>query len=438
MLKDCRSRMLFVPREFRRFDYAAMAERVKPALPDLAEVVVVRGDKGAFSGFDELLAEEGEVPPPPAQDPNAVKIIMYTSETTGRPKGVLHSNNTLHCEMRAICDYWRVSPTDVIFMPSPVTHATGYMLALEFPWVAGVPAVLLDIWTAARAVELIRDHRCTLTVAATPFLQELLQEAEARGERLPSFRLFACGGASIPPELVRRAFRALENCLAFRVYGSTEAPTITTGIRERGQENLAADTDGEIWNNEVRICDPESGAALPEGAEGEITARGPELFLGFARAEDNAAAFDRDGFFRTGDLGRIEHRSFITVTGRKKDLIIRGGENISPKEIEDALHRHPRIREAAAVSMPHARLGETVCVFMIPADPHAAPALGEVYAWLERAGLARQKFPEYIEIVEDLPRTASGKVKKDILRRIIAEKMEVAGASSAEGRPARG
>ena len=428
MLKDCRSRILFVPREFRRFDYAAMAGRLKPELSDLAEIVVVRGEKGTFSGFDELLAEEGAAPPAPPLDPNAVKIIMYTSGTTGRPKGVLHSNNTLHCELRAISDYWRVTPADVIFMPSPVTHVTGYMLALELPWIAGVPAVMLDTWNGGHAVELIREHGCTLTVGATPFLQELLQEAEARGERLPSFRLFACGGASVPPELVRRTFRVLDNCLAFRVYGSTEAPTITTGVRERRRHDLAADTDGEIWNNEVRICDPESGAELPPGAEGEITARGPELFLGYARDEDNDSAFNADGFFRTGDLGRIEHGSFITVTGRKKDLIIRGGENISPKEIEDALHRQPRIREVAAVSMPHARLGETVCLFLVPTDPGAAPQLGEIAAWLEEAGLARQKFPEHLEIVDDLPRTASGKVKKDILRRTIAEKLEAVGS----------
>jgi len=234
-------------------------------------------------------------------------------------------------------------------MPSPVTHITGYLLALELPWIAGIPVVLLDTWNPARAVDLIRDHRCTLTVGATPFLQELLQEAQARHETLPDFRLFGCGGASVPPDLVRRAYSVLENCLTFRAYGSTEAPTVSAGVRARDQQDLAADTDGEIWGNEVRICDPESGAELPPGADGEITARGPELFLGYSRPEDNDDAFDADGFFRTGDLGRIEHGNFITVTGRKKDLIIRGGENISPKEIEDALHStHGWVRRFAS------------------------------------------------------------------------------------------
>ncbi len=436
MMRDCRSRMLFVPETFRRYDFPAMVARLRPDLPDLAEVVVVRGEAEGCTRYAELLDGGAGSPqsPPVPLDPNAVKMVLYTSGTTGRPKGVLHSSNTIGSELATIGAYWRVEEGDVIIMASPVTHITGFIYGLELPWSAGVPAVLMDIWEAGRAIELIGTHRCTVTVGATPFLQELLDAADRQGTNLPGFRLFACGGAAVPPELIRRAFRVLRDGRALRIYGSTELPTATAGVRSRAQIREAAETDGEIYGCEMRILDPETGAILPTGAEGEIVMRGPELMLGYLRTEDNADAFDAEGFFRTGDLGRIDSAGYLTVTGRKKDLIIRGGENIAPKEIEDALHRHPGIHEAAAVSMPHARLGETVCAYVILADLAAPPTLPQIAGWLQEAGLAKQKYPERIEIVDDLPRTASGKVKKDILRRMIAQKL----VAEAEGAPGGG
>ena len=424
ILRDCRAKLFFVPESFRNFDYSAMAGRLRRELPDLREVIVVRGEAPGCRSYVELL-ESGEraVPSHEPIDPNAVKLVLYTSGTTGNPKGVLHSHNTILSEIDAVIGYWGIDENDVVLMPSPVTHITGYLYALEIAFAAGVRVVFMERWNAREAAELIVRHGVTFSVGATPFLKELTDEVDRCEAALPSLRLFISGGAPVPPELIRRANRSLGNCRAFRVYGSTEAPTITLGIRTRNEAELGAITDGRIVNHEVRICDAHSGAQLADGADGEICARGPELMLGYTEWKQTAEAFDADGFFHTGDLGARSHGDFLTVSGRKKDLIIRGGENISPKEIEDVLHQLPSVKEAAVVAMPHARMGETVCAYVIPQPGHTVdvPALA---TWLERAGLARQKFPERVEVVQELPRTASGKVQKNILRERIASQIE--------------
>jgi len=428
ILKDARARLFLVPQVFRGFDYPAMAQRLRIQLPDLRHVVIVRGQAEGCLSYEELLTR-GDAPGllVPGPDPNAVKLVLYTSGTTGTPKGVLHSHNTIMSEVDAVIRYWGIHERDVVLMPSPVTHITGYLYALEIAFAAGVKVVLMERWNATEAVELIGRHGVTFSVGATPFLKELVAEVEAHGAQLPSLRRFMTGGAPVPPEVIRRASRVLPDCLTFRVYGSTEAPTVTLGIRDPSEAELGAVTDGRIVNHEVRIVDPASGVALDEGLEGEICTRGPEVMLGYADPRHNDEAFDKDGYFHTGDLGYYSNGEFLTVSGRKKDLIIRGGENLSPKEIEDALHRHPAIQEVACVAMPHERLGETVCAFVIP-RPGCTVDVSMVAAFLEQSGLARQKFPERVELVDDLPRTASGKVQKNLLRDRIARMLGLAAA----------
>ena len=297
-------------------------------------------------------------------------------------------------------------------MPSPVTHVTGYCCGLEMPLFLGTRTVLMERWNAARAVEIIEAEQSEATVGATPFLAELLDAAETVGSQLPSLRIFACGGASVPAALIRRAHRSLAG-RAFRVYGLSEAPLVTLGTAAGDAVEIAAETDGRLNGYEVRIVDPISGTAATHD-EGEILVRGDGLFLGYSDSDDNVHAFTADGFFRTGDLGRIVGDSLV-ITGRKKDLIIRGGENISAKEIEDILAADGRILESAAVSMPHPRLGETVCLFAVPA-PNCSLSLDDVSTILAGVGLARQKFPERLILVDHLPKTPSGKVRKDLLR----------------------
>ncbi|MGK2287128.1 AMP-binding protein [Pedomonas sp. V897] len=421
-LADCRSRAIFIPATFRNFNYAEMLEEIRADLPDLKSVIVVRGNGEGDAAYEDLVAAgRGRSIDWPKVDPQSVKMIMYTSGTTGRPKGVLHDHNSIARAVAACTEYWGIQKGDVVLMPSPVTHISGYSNGLELPFLSGTRTVLMEHWNAAEAVKLINHHRISGTVAATPFLQELVATARAENTRLPSIRFFACGGAAVPPEIVRQANALFENGRAFRVYGSTETPLITLGWVGPDVAELAATTDGRIIDYDVLIVD-DAGNPVPQGQEGEIIARGPAMFLGYADDAQNAEAFTPDGYFRTGDIGLITPDGAVLITGRKKDLIIRGGENISAKEIEDALHLHPDVEEAAVVAMPHARLGEGICAYIIPRVGRR-PDMASITAHMATTGLAKQKYPEHVELVDSFPRTASGKIKKDILRKMIAEKM---------------
>lgn len=423
MLADSRSKAFFVAGAFRNYDFAAMAERLRPSLPDLRHVVLVRSH-GSFT-FDSLVeAGRGRSFARPQVDAGSVKLLLYTSGTTGRPKGVLHSHNTLTRVLRKSAEHWGIRPGDSMLMPSPVTHVSGYANGLELPFVAGTRTVLMEAWTAAEALALIETHQVTGTVAATPFLTELATAAREAGTRLPSLRFFACGGAAVPPDVIPAANAAFENCHAFRVFGSSEVPLVSYGFPQPDKEHLAATTDGAIVDYSVRIVDDHE-RDVPAGQEGEILARGPSMFMGYADERQTQEALTADGFFRTGDIGCITPEGAILITGRKKDLIIRGGENISAKEIEDVLHTHPGVREATVIAMPHDRLGEGICAYVILNDGASAGA-AELAAHVQASGLAKQKTPERFEFVDDFPRTASGKIRKDLLRADIKRRLAAA------------
>ncbi|PSC02901.1 cyclohexanecarboxylate-CoA ligase [Alsobacter soli] len=415
MLADCRSKALFTPQRFRSYDYLDMVRRLRPTLPDLLRVVVVRGEAGEFDAFETAVAGPPMPPESFASDANAIKLILYTSGTTGRAKGVLHTHATIMAAMRTFGDFWSVTPQDCVFMASPVSHITGYLYALEQPFVLSTPAVLMDVWQPDTAAELIRTHGCTIAFGATPFLNELAASVERSGRPLPSLRLFPCGGAPVPPEVAYRAQRALAPCVVCRIYGATEVSgPIAFGARN-GDARLAAETDGEIFNADVRIVDPRTGQDVAPGQEGEILLRGPQTFVGYLDPRDDEAAFDGRDFFRTGDLGKIDPPGYIVTTGRSKDLIIRGGENLSPREIEDKLLEHPAVQEAAVVGMPDERLGEAVCAY-VTCRPEGRIDQAEAARFLVERHLAKQKIPIRLEVVEELPKTPTGKVRKDILR----------------------
>ncbi|MEX0407336.1 AMP-binding protein [Aquibium sp. LZ166] len=417
---DARSRVLFVPQSFRRFDYEAMVSRIEDAWSDRPETVLVRPqNESDRTSFEMLLAEAAGPPEIAVVDANDIKLLMYTSGTTGPAKGVLHTHNTIGAEVRNFAGFLGLGADDVVLMPSPLGHITGYLYGIQLPITLGCRVVLMDVWDVGRAADLIDRHGVTFTIGATPFVQELARFAVDHARPMPSLRYFPSGGAPVPPEVVHRANAALPNCTVFRLYGSTEAPTVTLGVPDKARADLGATTEGYVVAHDVRLTDPDGRIVAP-GEEGEIRTRGPEVCVGYARFADNAAAFDADGYFLTGDLARMTPEGCLVITGRSKDLIIRGGENISPKEIEDILHAHPAIDVAAVVAMPHHRLGETCCA-VVRLKPGADFDFAAMERVLSSSGLARQKFPERLEVVSEMPYTAAGKIRKNLLRDLVRD-----------------
>jgi acyl-CoA synthetase (AMP-forming)/AMP-acid ligase II len=403
LLADSGSRMVFVPRRVRNADVLDMVRRAAAGLENPPEIVLVRDEEPGVTGFDALIAGAGDTPLP-AVDPDAVRMVIYTSGTTGRPKGVLHTHNTLGATVRQLARYWQAGDGDAFLVPSPISHIGGSIYAFEFPILFGVRAVLQEAWDAPRAVALIDAHGCTHMAGATPFLEGLLATAREAGSRLPSLRVFVCGGASVPPTLIRAAADHFEGARVMRVFGLTEVPTITVGSRDRADIDHGAETDGMIGIADVRLS-----------PEGEVAAKGAQMFVGYARAEDDAGAFDADGYFRTGDLAELVDGAYLRVTGRAKDIIIRQGENIAPKEVEDLLVQHPGIADIAIVGLPSDKTGEMACAAIVPAPGHA-PDVADLRAFLEEGRLAKYKMPERVVLVESLPRNAIGKVLKNKLR----------------------
>jgi cyclohexanecarboxylate-CoA ligase len=404
-----------VPQRFRDFDYVDMLGRLFPAAHDGPTAVVVRPDGAlpeGFVSFDSFVAGRPAAKVATAHAgettrPDDVSLLLYTSGTTADPKGVLHNHRTLGYEIQSIADLFRLGDRDRVFMASPVTHITGYLYGVLLPPLLGTTVVLLDVWEPEVAARLIEDERCRFTVGATPFLQGLT-DAHAWSGTHCSLRAFLCGGADVPSELVRRSRKVLGSTVV-RVYGSSEFPTFSSGGPEDGLD-VAADTDGlPIGPVDCRLD------RVDESGVGELLVRGPDLFLGYLDSDLNDDAFTTDGFFRTGDLATIGDRGAVTIQGRLKDIIIRNGENISAKEIEDLLYEHPAVCEIAIVAMPDPGTGEKACAFVV-AMPESSPTLDDLSRFQESRGVARQKFPERLELVAELPITPSGKVKKFLLR----------------------
>jgi len=411
VLAEARPRVLFVPQAFRRFDHAALGKRLQDE--KLVEhLVIVRGEIMSAFGLGELFEEPDVSAPTPLSRPSDPALLLYTSGTTSNPKGVLHSHETLLYEIDSLRTVHAITPSDCYLGGSPVTHIAGLVYGLLMPFALGTRTALLERWDAGRALELIASERATFQTGAPTFLQTLAEHPNASKADLSSFRLFSTGGASISTEMIRAAERKL-GCTVKRAYGSTEVPTLTATAFE-DPEGLRLGTDGRaIDAAEMRIVSPD-GLDVEAGGEGEIWARSPEVFIGYRNVALNDGCFAGE-WFRTGDLGRVDAEGFLHVTGRLKDIIIRGGENISVKEIEDLLAEHPAVADVAIVGMPDPVLGERACAFVAPRKG-ASLSFEEMTSYLESREIARQKIPERLEVRAKLPKTTSGKVLKQALR----------------------
>ncbi|MEV7015952.1 AMP-binding protein [Streptomyces sp. NPDC093991] len=375
--------------------------------PDLCGQVPVVGVVGR--DFDELLVEE-PMPGTVQVDPDAPALIAFTSGTTRDPKGVVHSHRTLGYETRQLAASY---PPDRgrQFTVAPVGHFIGMVNAFLIPVLDGTPVNLGDTWNPAQALALMRGDGLTVGGGATYYMTSLLDHPDCTPEHIARLRYAGLGGAAVPSAVTTR----LESLgiSVFRAYGSTEHPSVTCTPYD-GPADKRLHTDGI----------PLPGVELRLAEDGEILTRGPDLCLGYTDPGLTRAAFDADGWYRTGDIGSLDADGWLSVTDRKADVIIRGGENISALEVEEILLGLPGVAEAAVVGVPDPRFGERAAAVLRMRDGWQVPGLAELRLHLERAGLARQKWPERIHAVDDFPRTPSGKVKKFVLRNRIATPVE--------------
>ena len=414
------ARALIVPGVLRGFDHRELAAQVSRTCPSLQHVLVVRAQPAPGQrSLDELLAlpPRSELPPSPLT-PHDVATIFYTSGTTADPKGVMHTPSTLGALVSASRAIRGTRGDEVGILWFPVTHIGGLAFFVIQPVIEGSRAVFLEQFDPETALTLIEREQVTSAGAPPPILQALLRAKGFRRERVRSVRVAGIGAADVPPELMREV-SAEFGAFVYRSYGMTECPMTTAGRRDDPAEKLIT-TDGRpVPGATVRVVD-DAGRALPPNSEGEIALRGPQLCVGYVDARLNDA-FTADGFLRSGDLAVIDDEGFVRITGRKKDIIIRKGENLSAKSIEDELHAHPRIEEAAVIGVPDAVSGERVCAcIVLRAEGASGLTLYDVRHFLLERQVMAQKIPEQVEILAELPRNATGKVNKVELRRRFA------------------
>ncbi|TCN53435.1 cyclohexanecarboxylate-CoA ligase [Rhodococcus sp. SMB37] len=423
MLSHAGTKVLFVPEEFRGYDYATMASALKAEIPTLEHVFVLNTSRETpgCSSFEEafldtpgrIAADVSDALNSRRPGPDDIAMLVFTSGTTGTPKAAMHTYNTAWSGYhRVITRALELTGDDVAFMASTLGHLTGFIHGMLVPLSGGQKIVYQDVWDVEGLLDAIAVEGITWTLSATTFALDMIEAQKRTPRSQQTFRAFACGGAAIPASLAESMHDLFGTSLV-SLWGCSE-----TGIASIHQLGAAVDTLGASdgfrvpWQD-VRIVD-EHGQLVETGATGSLQVRGPSVFAGyFKQPELTAAAFTADGWFDTGDLGRITPDGGIRIEGRTKDIIIRGGQNISAVEIENALFTHEHVQEAAVVAYPDERLGERVCAVVVPAGP--APSLDDLVKHLEKVGMSKQFWPQKLVVADSLPRTPSGKIKKFVL-----------------------
>jgi len=411
MLAVGRTRVIVTPDHYRGFDYREMIEGLRPALPDLAHHVVVPEPDGMAGAFWADIARFPDTPPTVDIDPDWVGMLSFTSGTESQPKAVMQTENGMNIEMRALFDHYGMTGNDVVWVPSPVGHATGQKDGLRLAVYNGLTMVLQDKWNGQEAARLVQDFRCTYTVAATTFVRDLVDAGKSGGYDLSSLRLFGSGGAPIPAELVVEAERL--GIIVLRLYGGTEMAMVTT-CRPDCPLEKRIQTDGKVLDHvEIEVRDEYGNAVI--GERGEIHARGANTSVGyFADPERTARTFLPGGWVRTGDSGILDADGYLTIIGRVKEIIIRGGMNIAPREIEDMLLTHADVQDVAVIGLPDERLGEKVCACIVPVQGKTV-GVEDIAGFLKSLGVAAYKLPQRVEIIDAMPRTTTGKTQKFML-----------------------
>ena len=374
----------------------------------LAGLVDAIGVRSGDSRFDDLLAA-------PPIDAGAARgsdmaVILFTSGSTGHPKAVLHTHRGLAYKARSMARAHGLTTSDVALMPSPLAHVSGLLNSILVPGAAAMTVVLMEKWDAERGVRLVGRHRASFMIGP-PTLFMGMMDVPGYADQVQSLRLLSCGSMGVTPEFIDSARQAF-GATVKRTYGSTEAPTITTSTFEDPPER-ARDTDGHpLGDAEVRVVEPGTDRPVPTGQRGEVMVRGPELFVGYGEESQTRVAVRRGGF-ATGDLGVLDADGCLSIVGRLKELIIRGGENIASAEVERVLEQHPEVRQAVVVGCPDRRLGERVAAFVIGS---AAVDVDECRRWFADQGMARFKTPELVVHLEEIPLLGVGKPDRQALR----------------------
>ncbi|KHK89167.1 AMP-binding protein [Novosphingobium malaysiense] len=409
-LTASKARALVVPGIFKGFDHAAMAQRMP------VEHVFVVGDS-----FEMALAEDNSAQAARlaalAVDPDALRVVLFTSGTESKPKGVLHSYNTQYFGLKRHVTYFGLGPDDVVMCVSPVGHGTGAVNGIEFAIHLGATVVLMESWNAASGLDVMRQHGATMMWGATTFYADLVRAAEG-APPLEHFRYAFTAGAPVPQQLPALVSERLGATL-IAAYGQSEGQNITITRADDPIEKLLG-SDGRFHDGiDWKLVDA-NRQPLPRDAEGEIAYRGPNVCLGYLDPAHTARAFDEDGYIYSGDLGRVDANGYLRITGRAKDIIIRGGENISPAEVEGLLFDHPMIDKISVIGFPDERLGERACAVILPAGSEK-PEVADLVRHMAGKNVAKFKYPEAVLLVDEMPMTASGKIRKEVLRPLVLE-----------------
>ncbi len=428
MLKHTESKVLIVPKVFRKFDHEKLAYQLHKNIESLEHVVVVGGE--GENSFEKLLLNHGlDNDPQILNTLNDVTItaddiaqLVFTSGTTGEPKGVMHTANTLFSNIVPYAKRLHLSKDDVIFMGSPMAHQTGFMYGLIMPVLLKAKAVLQDVWDVNIAIDLIHKHEVTFTMASTPFLNDLSEAVLDTQQSLDSLKLFLCAGAPIPSTLVQKA-RQNMGVKVISAWGMTECGAVTT-TRPEDDDERSFNTDGlPLPGVEVKIVD-DHGEVLPPHQSGTLMIRSCSNFGGYMK-RPHLNETSEDGWFDPGDIAYLDEQGYIRIAGRKKDVIIRGGENIPVAEVESLIYLHPDIATVALVPYPDERMGEKACAIVKLKEGAHTIVLKDLVDFLKRHNLANQYLPERLEVWEDIPMTPSGKIQKFKLRDLLQQSAKV-------------
>lgn len=422
MVNKCASVMTFHPTRFRTTDYEGIAHELRAQAPTVRECVLV--DRLGvpcveFPSLSEVLVDGAPAAAPIDARPRTISgtdvaAILFTSGSEAQPKGVMLSHNNLIASERAFAATLNVNWNDAMFMPAPLGHATGFLHGVTMPLISQITSILCDATDGASMVDMLRAHHATGAMAVPAVAETVLDECVATARDLPDLRFLCCGGSPVPRSLVCRA-REFGVAL-YSVYGSTEsAPHTMTTFSD--SEERVIHTDGRAcWGTEIRVVDPETRRTLPAGECGEEASRGPAVFMGYLGEPGlTSAVVDDDGWYYSGDLCVMDDDGYIRITGRLKDVIIRGGENISVAEVELIVRAHPRVREAAVIGVDDRTLGQRLCACIVSRD--GAPiTVEELKEYFRSQSFAKFKTPEQVVMLTEMPLTSSGKISKGKLR----------------------